>query len=105
MNESAIGMTLPTFGLELARARLSKRHFDRALVHSTIYGPEGACEAGILDRVVAPDRLEAECFEVAARLAKLKQPAFQNNKRLAHGETVDLIRSTLEENLNSLMPG
>jgi len=104
MNESAIGMTLPTFGLELARARLSKRHFDRALVHSTLYDPEGACEVGILDRVVTPDRLEAECFEAAARLAKLKQPAFQNNKRLAHGATVDLIRSTLEENLNSLMP-
>jgi len=105
MNESAIGMTLPTFALELARARLSKRHFDRALVHSTIYDPEGACKVGILDRIVAPDRLEAECFDAAGRLAKLKQPAFQNNKRLAHGATVDLIRSTLEENLNSLMPG
>ncbi len=105
MNETAIGMTLPTFGLELARARISKRHFDRAIVHSTIYDPAGACEIGILDRVVAPDQLEAECFAAAARLAKLKQPAFRNNKRLAHGETVNLIRSTLEENLNSLMPG
>ena len=69
MNETAIGMTLPTFGLELARARLSKRHFDRAVVHSTIYDPQGALEAGILDRVVSPDRLETECFEAAARLA------------------------------------
>lgn len=103
-NETAIGMTLPTFALELARARLSKRHFDRAMVQSTIYDPAGAAEAGILDRVVSPDRLEAECLDAAARLAKLKQPAFRNNKRLAHAETVDLILSTLEENLDSLMP-
>jgi enoyl-CoA hydratase len=105
MNETAIGMTLPTFGFELARARLSKRHYDRAVVHSTIYGPEGACEIGILDRLVAPGQLEAECFESAARLAGLKQPAFRNNKRIAHAETVDLILSTLDENLDSLMPG
>ena len=104
-NETAIGMTLPTFALELARARLSKRHFDRTMVHSTIYDPQGALEAGILDRVVSPDRLESECFEAAARLAKLKQPAFRNNKRLAHAETVELILSTLEENIDSLMPG
>ena len=105
MNETAIGMTLPTFGLELARARLSKRHFDRALVQSTIYDPLGALEAGILDEVVPPDQLESTCFEAAEQLSKLKQPAFQNNKRLAHGETVDLILSTLEENLDELMGG
>jgi enoyl-CoA hydratase len=105
MNETAIGMTLPTFALELARARLSKRHFDRALVHSTIYDPAGAVEAGILDRVVTPDRLEAECLEAATRLASLKQPAFRNNKRLAHAETVDVILSTLDENLDKMMPG
>lgn len=105
MNETAIGMTLPTFGFELARARLSKRHFDRAVVHSTIYDPAGAVEVGILDRLVSSDRLEAECLEAATRLATLKQPAFRNNKRIAHAETVDLIVSTLDENLDSLMPG
>ena len=105
MNETAIGMTLPTFGFELARARLSKRHFDRALIHSTVYDPAGAVEVGILDRVVSADRLEAECLEAATRLATLKQPAFRNNKRIAHAETVDVILSTLDENLDQMMPG
>jgi enoyl-CoA hydratase len=105
MNETAIGMTLPTFGFELARARLSKRHFDRALIHSTIYDPAGAVEVGILDRVVPADRLEDECLEAAARLATLKQPAFRNNKRIAHAETVDVILSTLDENLDQMMQG
>ncbi|MFP6655204.1 MAG: hypothetical protein VCB25_06225, partial [Myxococcota bacterium] len=79
--------------------------FDRAIVHSTIYDPKGAVEAGILDRVVEADRLEAECFEAANRLGTLKQPAFRNNKRLAHAETVELILSTLDENLDSLISG
>jgi enoyl-CoA hydratase len=105
MNETAIGMTLPTFGFEMARARLSKRHYDRALIHSTFYDPAGAVEVGILDRVVPPERLEAECLEAAARLATLKQPAFRNNKRIAHAETVDTILSTLDENLDQMMPG
>ena len=105
MNETAIGMTLPTFAFELARARLSKRHFDRALIHSTIYDPAGAVEVGILDRLVSPDRLETECIEAAIRLATLKQPAFRNNKRIAHAETVEVILSTLDENLDKMVPG
>ncbi len=103
-NETAIGMTLPAFAIELSRACLSKRHFDRALVQSTIYDPEGALDAGFFDCLVEPDRVEAEAREVAARLAQLKQPAFRNNKRLAHGETINLILSTLEENVDGLMP-
>lgn len=104
-NETAIGMTLPTFGIELARACLSKRHYDRAIVQSTIYDPEGAVDAGFLDVVVEPERVEAEALGAAARLAQLKQPAFRNNKRLAHGATVELIRSTLEQNIDALMRG
>jgi enoyl-CoA hydratase len=105
MNETAIGMTLPIFGFELARARLSKRHHDRALVHSTIYDPSGAVDAGILDRVVAADRLESEVVEAATRLGELKQPAFGNNKRIAHAKTVDRVRSGLVENVTGLMGG
>lgn len=105
MNETAIGMTLPTFGFELARARLSKRHFDRAVVHATMYDPPGAVEIGLLDRLVPPDRLEAECRSAARRLGDLKQPAFRNNKQIAHEETVRRILSTLDENLAALMPG
>lgn len=103
-NETAIGMTLPTFGIELPRARLSKRFYDRAIVQSTIFDPEGALEAGFFDVLVDADRVEAEALEAAARLAQLKQPAFRNNKRQAHRETVDLIRSTLEQNIDRLMP-
>ena len=105
LNETAIGMTLPTFAVELTRLRLSKRHYDRAVVQSEIYAPEAAVDAGFLDCVVAPEDLERESLAAARRLAELKQPAFRNNKRLAHAPTALRIRSTLDSNLDALMRG
>jgi enoyl-CoA hydratase len=105
LNETAIGMTLPDFALELTRLKLSKRHFDRAVVQAEIYGPESAVDAGFLDRLVAPDELESEALAVAGRLAELKQPAFRNNKRLAHGSTIESLRAKLDANLEALMRG
>ncbi|MEZ4281760.1 MAG: crotonase/enoyl-CoA hydratase family protein [Myxococcota bacterium] len=105
LNETAIGMTLPTFAFELTRLRLSKRHYDRAVVQSEIYAPEAAVDAGFLDRVVAPEALEAEAISTARRLAELKQPAFRNNKRQAHAGTIERIRTTIDANLEALMRG
>lgn len=105
LNETAIGMTLPAFAIDLTRLRLSKRHYDRVVVHSEIYGPEAAVDAGFLDRVVAPAELEGEVLSAARRLGALKQPAFRNNKRLAHGEVAQRMRSNLDANLEGLMKG
>ncbi|MEZ4333403.1 MAG: crotonase/enoyl-CoA hydratase family protein [Myxococcota bacterium] len=105
LNETAIGMTLPLYAILLTRLRLSRRHYDRAVVQSEIYDPETAVDAGFLDRVVEADALESEVMATARRLAALKQPAFRNNKRHAHGETVDRIRSTLDADLEGLIRG
>ena len=37
LNEVAIGMTLPAFGWELARARLAQKDYSRAVTMGTIY--------------------------------------------------------------------
>ena len=50
-------MTTPIFLMELARERLSKRHFLRATVQAEIYDPDSAIGAGFLDRLfLALDR-------------------------------------------------
>lgn len=105
LNETAIGMTLPTLAIEVTRLRLSKRHYHRAVVQSEVYAPDAAADAGFLDRVVAPEDVEAQAFATARRLATLKQPAYRNNKRLAHGDAAERIRSTLDENLAQLIRG
>ena len=103
-NETAIGMTLPDFALEFSRAALSKRHYDRVIVQSEIYGPEAAAECGMLDEVVAAEALEARAIEVATKFATtLKQPAFRNNKRMAHAPTIERLEKSIDANVKSLM--
>lgn len=102
--ETAIGMTLPDFAIEFCRAAISKRHFDRVIVQSEIYGPEAAVGCGMLDEVVEADALEARAIEVATNFAKtLKQPAFQNNKRKAHAPTIERLEASIEANVKGLM--
>jgi enoyl-CoA hydratase len=96
LNETAIGMVLPRSAVEIARERLSKRHFERAVVQAEVYGPEQAADAGFLDRVVAAEALEGEAQQRAAALAALPSHAFRDNKRRALEATLTGIRNALE---------
>ncbi len=101
LNEVAIRMTLPVFAVELARARLSKRHFQRATIQAEIYDPEGAVDAGYLDRVVAPEELQEAVLAESARLAELPRRAFAETKIRARHDTLRFIRETLDADLAS----
>lgn len=95
LNETAIGLTLPRSAVEIVRERLSKRHFERAVVLAEIYTPEGAVDAGFLDRVVDAEALEALARERAVALAALPAHAFRDNKRRALEAALTRIRSAL----------
>ena len=105
LNEVAIGMALPHFAAEIARARLSKRHFARATTHAEIYTPDAAVDAGYLDEVAPPDRLAETAFAHAARLARLDPRAFAATKRALHAGFVSEIRVRLADDLARLLPG
>jgi enoyl-CoA hydratase len=102
LTEVAIGMTLPVFAMELARDRLSKRHFDQATCQAQLYAPEAAVDAGFLDEVVAADALVSRAHAEAVRLAALSRAAFADSKQRAHGATIAAIRSGLEADLQAL---
>jgi len=100
-NEVAIGMTTPIFLLELARVRISKRHFLRAVVQAEIYDPQGAVDAGFLDRLVPPDRVESVALETAEALAKLPRGAYARTRSLVWEATLSHVEATLEENVRA----
>lgn len=102
LSEVAIAMTLPRFGVELARERISKRHFVRATAQAELYRPEGALDAGYLDEIVPADRLLERALAECERLAELPQPAFCNTKRRGREAMVARIRATLEEDVAGL---
>jgi enoyl-CoA hydratase len=80
LNEVAIGMTLPYFGVELARLRLSKSHFHKAVALAQTYDAAGAVEAGYLDEAVDDEGLMTRATEVAQQLAGLDMEAHRNTK-------------------------
>jgi enoyl-CoA hydratase len=96
LNEVAIGMIVPEFLVELARDRLSKRHFNDAVVKARLYDAEGAVDAGFLDEACDPDALFDRGLAEAQRLAQLPAPAYAGSKRAVRQATVDRIEAGLD---------
>ena len=76
------GVPVPRLVVELARARLSRRHFTMACNAAQLYSPAEAVEVGYLDYVTTRDVVEQAC-EVAADLAERLDPATFAATRLA----------------------
>ena len=103
LNEVAIGMTLPEFGMMFARERLSKRHFTNAAIQARLYNPTDAVDVGFLDRVCSADTLLDEALAEAHQLAKLDLSAYGRTKERARGALAEQVRVGLEEDLARLM--
>ena len=71
LNETSIGLSLPTWGLELARDRLDNRMLNRATLGSELYAPVQAAEVGYLDEVVDLDKFPARLVEKAKEYQKV----------------------------------
>lgn len=95
LNETAIGMALPVFGLELARARVPAERQTEAVIMGQLYGPEEACNAGYLDELVAEDKLLERCLERAAMLGALPGRAYAANKRALRAASIATIEASL----------
>ncbi|QVM92841.1 crotonase/enoyl-CoA hydratase family protein [Pseudomonas entomophila] len=80
LNEVQIGMTMHHAGIELARDRLSRAAFQRAVNNAEIFDPQGAREAGFLDKVVPAEQLHETALAVARELKKLNMLAHKNTK-------------------------
>ena len=95
LNETAIGLALPAFGLELAEARLSRRHLTQATLLARLYAPLAAVDVGFLDEVVPGDSLRAAAVAKASELAKLDAAAFAASKQGQRGAAIARVLSTL----------
>ena len=80
LNETAIGMVIPPFGIELATARLSKRHLQAATVQGQLFDPNQAVEVGYLDSLASADQLAETSLATASTLAQLPTEAYAGNK-------------------------
>ena len=105
LNEVSNGMPVPIVVHELAHDRLDAREVFPAVVQAKLYDPEAAAAAGWLDRVVAPEALEAEALAEATRLAALPAHAYAFSKRSLRGRSVAYMRETMDANLREILGG
>ncbi len=95
LNETAIGMALPVFGLEMAKARLAHSHLTASPIQARVYDPHSAVEAGFLDRVVPEADVLSEAKAIATQMAAMPGEAYAANKIGMRKETLDTIAASL----------
>ncbi len=100
LNEVAIGLTMPIYGVEIARQRLSARWFDHATTTGALYGPAEAERAGFLDAVVDPDELREAALSEAQRLTALDMEAHAGTKLRARREALAAMRAGIDAELS-----
>ena len=94
-NETAIGMSLPVFAVELLKARLDPRALTKAAILAHLYDPESAVTAGYLDSVEDADALLPAAIRTATELAALPGTALATTKRLMRQHTLDAVMPTV----------
>ncbi|WP_447592656.1 crotonase/enoyl-CoA hydratase family protein [Aquipseudomonas campi] len=96
LNEVIIGMTMHHAGIELARDRLRKSSFHRSVINGEIFDPQGAVDAGFLDKVVAPEQLMATAVAAAQQLKKINMTAHKNTKLKVRKALLDTLQAAIE---------
>jgi enoyl-CoA hydratase len=94
LNEVAIGMVLPGWGLTIAEARLSNRHVQRVTALAQLVSPREAVDIGFLDEIVAPELVIETAIAHAEVFAATLDPR-------AYAGTINLTRSSVIAELDA----
>ncbi|RRV07298.1 crotonase/enoyl-CoA hydratase family protein [Pseudomonas sp. v388] len=97
LNEVQIGMTMHHAGIELARDRLRKAAFHRAVINAEMFDPAGALDAGFLDKLVNVEQLTDAATAIAQQLKKLNMTAHRNTKLKVRKALLDTLDSAIEQ--------
>ena len=96
LNEVAIGLTMPWFGIAIARHRLTRPAFDRCAVTGALLGPQEAVTAGFLDALVAPEALSGAARDAATTLKGIDAAAHAATKLRARETVLAGVRDGIE---------
>jgi enoyl-CoA hydratase len=96
LNEVLIGMTMHHAGIALAKDRLGKAVFQRSVINGEMFDPQGALQAGFLDKLVAPEALQATALAVAQQMKKINMNAHKNTKLKVRKALLDELAQAVE---------
>ena len=95
LNEVQIGMTMHHAGIELARDRLRKSAFHRSVINGEMFDPQGAVDAGFLDKVVTAEELHGAALAAARQLKKINMTAHKNTKLKVRKALLDTLDAAI----------
>lgn len=95
LNEVQIGMTMHHAGIELARDRLRKSAFHRSVINGEMFDPQGAVDAGFLDKVVSAEELQGAALAAARQLKKINMTAHKNTKLKVRKALLDTLDAAI----------
>lgn len=102
LNEVQIGMTMHHAGIELARDRLRKSAFHRSVINGEMFDPQGAVDAGFLDKVVPAEQLHETALAVAKQMKKINMTAHRNTKLKVRKGLLDALDAAIEQDKQHL---
>jgi enoyl-CoA hydratase len=102
LNEVQIGMTMHHAGIELARDRLRKSAFHRSVINGEMFDPQGAVDAGFLDKVVPAEQLHETALAMAKQMKKINMTAHRNTKLKVRKGLLDALDAAIEQDKKHL---
>ncbi len=101
MNETLIGIPLPSWMFLIARSAIPSRWLNEALLHARAYHPQEALERGILDGVAKDaHRLAAQVEAATAELSSLNLPAYAASKKNWRQAEIEHVLDLLKKDLS-----
>lgn len=102
LNEVAVGLFVPTYAVELARAAISSSRLTELVVHGRVLSPMEALTMHVAEAVHAPDALVAAATMLARSLAGLSGSGYAITKRLVRGPGAEFARAQIPGELEQL---
>ena len=96
LNEVRIGMTMHHVGIELARDRLRKSAFQRAVINAEMFNPQSARDAGFLDAVVPAEQLISAALAMAQQLRQINLQAHAATKLKVRKQLLETLDRAIE---------
>jgi enoyl-CoA hydratase len=91
LNETQIGIGLPPVVVETMRLRLPPAAWNDVMLEGRLFTPQEARDRGLVDEIVAPERVESAALDVARRLASVPSAAYAHVKSAIRGPAIAVL--------------
>jgi enoyl-CoA hydratase len=105
VNETALGMTFPTWATVIIEGAVSPNVRSEVMLVGRLFDPQGAARVGIIDQVVPSGSFDQAVAEAARERAALPTRAYAGNKRVLRAAEAKRAASLVSSELDFASAG